>query len=126
MAKRQNVQRIDSEVVQGKGSYVEIKRPTHGERKALLAQSGKYLGRVSDDGTFNTDGLSQDDLIELNDFGIALLTQMIIGWDWVDDDDEPLPQPKDNPEVFDLLTDQELAFLNQHTTPALTEKKEPT
>ena len=125
MAKRQNVQRIDSEVVQGEGSWVEIKRPTHGERKALLIRSSKYIDRVKPDGTFDTSGLSEADLLELNEFGTMLLTEMVVGWDWVDDDEEALPQAQDDPAVFDLLTDQEMAFLNQHVTPALDEKKEP-
>lgn len=125
MAKRQNVQRIDSEVVQGEGSWVDIKRPTHGERKALLIRSSKYIDRVKPDGTFDTSDLSKNDLLELNEFGTMLLVEMVVGWDWVDDDGDPLPQVQDKPAVFDLLTDQEMAFLNQHVTPALDEKKEP-
>lgn len=125
MAKRQNVQRIDSEIVQGEGSWVEIKRPTHGEQKDLISRSSKYIDRVKDDGTFNTSGLSEDDLLELNDFGVILLAQMVVGWDWVGDDGEALPQAQDDPAVFDQLTDQEMAFLNQYVTPAHNEKKEP-
>lgn len=57
--------RVDSEEVQGPGSWVEFKRPTWG-----------MIEDIPDD-----------------DRGKHLLNASIVAWNWTDDDDKPIPLP---------------------------------
>jgi hypothetical protein len=41
----------------------------------------------------------------------AFICSLILDWNWVDDDGHPLPSPHNNPDVYELLTDDEGAFL---------------
>ena len=49
------------------------------------------------------------------DMGLAYQAAKTIlhEWNWVDDNGEPFPQPKDNPEIFDELTAEEQWFILQ-------------
>ena len=83
MAKRQapRTYRVDSAEVQGEDSYVELANVTYGERKSSL------------DG-----GITVADLLSTH----------VVSWDWVDSNDEALPQP---PEGLDGLIQPEIDFL---------------
>lgn len=39
------------------------------------------------------------------------LANILIGWNWVDDDDSPLPNPHDNVELIGRLYNDELKYL---------------
>jgi hypothetical protein len=39
------------------------------------------------------------------------LCQYVLDWNWVDDNDQPLAKPFNNPEVFRKLTGQEIRYL---------------
>lgn len=95
MSKRQNVRRIQTPKLQGEGSFVEFKRFTYGESKAVRAANGEHGGDSEWEQAEST----------------RLLGEHLISWSWVDDDGAPLPLPKDDPTVVDLLTDEELGFL---------------
>lgn len=41
----------------------------------------------------------------------TVLSQIILAWDFEDETGEPLPQPNDNPEVFEELSFEELNWL---------------
>lgn len=41
----------------------------------------------------------------------AVMSQVVLAWNWVDEDGAPLDQPKNNPGVFEELTFEELAWL---------------
>jgi len=70
--------RVDSAKVQGEGSFVDLKYATYGER--------------------HTPSLVVKDLLEAH----------VVEWDWVDNDNNPLPQP---PEGLDALVQPEVEFL---------------
>jgi hypothetical protein len=93
MAKRQRIKKFKSDSVQGKGSYAVCASMTVAEQR----EARKFMA----------DG---GDMFEL---GTSILKTHVLTWDWVDDDGEPLPQPKDCPEVIDLLTDAEVDFLSE-------------
>lgn len=95
MAKRKLTMRIPSTEVQGEGSYVEFAALTYGESKAIVT-------RVDDTET-------DSEKIAINE---RLLIEKIVGWNWVDENDNPLPLPKDDPTVLDTMPSWEMTFLN--------------
>jgi len=102
MPKRQNIVRLDSSEVQGEGSFVVVRAQSVREMRDLT-KSDAYRKLVT-----ATDAV--DSQIAMFDLAPDTLKR-ILEWNWVDDDDEPLPLPKDDPEIFDKLTQQEFEFL---------------
>jgi len=99
MPKRKYVhkRKVDSEEVQGKDSWVILMTPTFGDYKSI------ETGVPQEEG----------DSSAMMQFGISLLKTLIVDWNWVDDDDKPLPKPAENPDIVDDLPFQELIFLIQ-------------
>jgi len=50
------------------------------------------------------------DLFEL---GVDIMKTHVKEWNWVDDDGEPMVQPKDDPSIIDDLSDPESTFLSE-------------
>jgi len=92
MPKRLRVQKFLSNKVQGDDSWVRVSPLTVAEMR--LAREER--------------GTASFDAFEL---GLTVLKEHVIEWNWVDDDGEPLPQMQEHPEVVELLTDTEVAFL---------------
>ena len=88
MAKRIAYRRFETPDLQGEDSYVLLSGLKLGERREYIKAS-----KVKD-----------FDMIEA---GSALFVKHIVGWNWVDDDNNPLPLPSDDPEVINDLTDLE-------------------
>jgi len=93
MAKRQAIFTVKSDEVQGEGSFVKVRAVLYGEAK-LLRKS--------------MNGMSEEEKVAKID---QLLIEHVFDWDWVDDDGNPLPLPKDDPDVLNRLTAQEINFL---------------
>lgn len=94
MAKRQRTRRV-SPTPQGTDSFIEIRELTVGEAKAFQERAkGNQNG-------------------EVDAVAMEALSEMVIAWDWVDDDGQPLPQPHNNPDVFDLLIPSEIQFITE-------------
>ena len=91
--KRRRVVRHASNEVQGDGSWAIT--------AALNVAEMRAFRKRADEEDF--------DAFEL---GVEVLKTHVYTWNWVDDDDVPLPQPEDDPEVIDLLTDDEVGFLS--------------
>jgi hypothetical protein len=91
--KRRRVRRHSSDEVQGDGSWVVVVALT-------VAEMREFRKRGEEEGF---------DAFEL---GVEVLQTHVREWNWVDDDGQPFPQPKDDPSVIDLLTDDEVAFLS--------------
>lgn len=87
------LKRIDSEAVQGKGSYVVVKALTWAERKRFNE------ARAAAD--FDSDAETE-----------RILSKYIVEWNWTDIDEEPLPAP-DSPGIWDSLTIEEIEFLTE-------------
>lgn len=96
--KRQSVRRILSDKAQGKGSWVDWKPLTFGERTTIRAAAEEHK---DDDNT--------DWVIEQQQ---QLYIEHIIDWNWVDEHDAPLPVPSKDASVIQGLTDEEVAFLD--------------
>ena len=88
MPQRQNRVRIDSEAVQGEGSFVVLRRLTVGEIK--------HVRKSAEDSFELTEEMVRDHIVE---------------WNWADEEGNPLPQPAKDPTVFESVTDEELSWL---------------
>jgi hypothetical protein len=100
MAKRKHkkFRVVDSSEIQGEGSFVKIKNISLNE---ILEHSQSADGKPSDE--------------EAAQLGLQILDDMIVEWDWVDDDDEPLPVPAENPGTIASLPFQESSWLLNET-----------
>lgn len=104
MAKRQNLRKCDSEEVQGEGSWVVMRQISHGENKATIAKYGAYMGvGVAD--------IPPATLIEMQEANDDLIVKNVVEWNWVDDNGDPLPLPRNQPDIVDALTEAEAKFL---------------
>lgn len=95
MPRRKLITRVKSDEVQGEDSWVDIRRMLWKEIKALQKQKKKI--DESEDAGFEV--------------GSELILSHIERWNWCDESGVPLPQPEDDPDVFDDLTDEEFSFL---------------
>ena len=86
--------KVDSSEVQGDGSWVIIRK----------------VGFEIIQGQNVTDLQNADSNVDL---AYKAAKTVLYEWNWVDDDGELLPQPKDDPEVFDELTIEEQWFILQ-------------
>ena len=91
--KRRRVQRHASNEVQGEGSWVIVAALNVAEMRGYRKQA-------------------EEKDFDAFEMGIDVLKTHVYTWNWVDDDDSPLPQPEDDPMVIDLLTDTEVEFLS--------------
>ncbi len=96
MAKRLHKQyrTVSSDQIQGEGSFVKFKNLSIQE---VLEFTGGNNGKT--------------DPKEAGKLGLELLNIMIVDWNWVDDNDEPLPIPAQNPGTIAGLPFQESTWL---------------
>lgn len=93
MPKREQTRRFDASSVQGEGAYVEFRRFTWGEVKALQERLDKLSG--------------DDAFVRETEH---LVVERLAGWNWVDGNGAPLPLPKSTGDL-DNLTIDEVRFL---------------
>jgi len=55
--------------------------------------------------------LAAEDDYDAFEGGLKMLADHLLDWNWVDDEDNPLPLPKNDPSVIDELTSAESEFL---------------
>lgn len=119
---RQRTRRHDSSKVMGHGSYVVIKALSMGDAQRLKEQTDPpELREGETEAEYKARLEEHEKTIEaLNHEALALVTEE---WNWVDDDGSPLPQPKDNPAVFDQLTGEEIEFITDRMNGNVKSKK---
>lgn len=95
MPKRKSVKKHKSDEVQGEGSYVIT--------SGVKVKEIRKIRKLS----------AEDESFDEFEGGITLLGKHILAWNWVDDDGNPLPVPKDSPEtdVIGELTEEEAEWL---------------
>ena len=73
----------------------------------------KHLRAVAAMATFADVDMGEDQSAALDMFARIgeVLSQVILAWDWVNEDGQPLPQPEGRPEVFEELSFEELNWL---------------
>lgn len=94
MPRRKRIQKFPSDEVQGKGSWALVAKLTVTEMRAA-----RNLGQEEDFDAF--------------ELGVSLIATHVREWNWVDDEGNPMLQPKDNPEIVESLTDDEIEFLGK-------------
>lgn len=104
MPQRQSIVTMDSAEVQGEGSWIKVRLITHGQQKQITAQYGDIVGKSAAE-------VSPERRAELQYANDALICNAVFDWNWVDDQGTPLPLPKDDPAVIDLLTEVEHQFI---------------
>ncbi len=92
MAKRRAQRRINSDEVQGKGSWVLV--------SALTVKEARTMRKQAEDENFDSFGS-----------GLDLVKAHVLDWNWVDDEDESMPSPRTEPDIVDELTIEEAEFL---------------
>lgn len=92
MPQRQRVKQVKSEAVQGADSWVKIRKPTVAEAREMLKDPE----------------------------GTSRLQNVVLAWNWVDDDGNPLTQPSEDAAVFEQLTADEITFINDALTTGAT------
>lgn len=109
--KRKRLVRFPSDEIQGKGSWVLIACLTVKEMRELrrLAKQAKAEMMAAE----VAGAVLADDAIDMFEVGVGVLKTHAKEWNWVDDEGEPMPQPKDNPEIIEELLDPESAFLSK-------------
>lgn len=93
MPQRKKTRRVDASAVQGEGAYVDVRSMRYGET-ADLQEEGDTLTPH-----------------ELNEVNIKLIQDKIAGWNWADENGEPLPLPATSEDVVRQLTIEEFGFL---------------
>jgi hypothetical protein len=113
MAQRQGLVRVDSHEVQGEGSFVVVRKIGYAQKQAasrMLAEAcgGKLPTNAA---AAETGFEASTEFLQSNDrFTQDLLTENVVAWNWVDDEGQALPLPKDGG-VVEQLTDEEVTFL---------------
>lgn len=111
MPARQNVKTIPTPAVQGDDSWIKIKAMTveqFNRNQAILRQAQQ----------------PDADAEALDSLATELFAEVVLDWNWVDEEGKPLPKPNGNPEVFGTLTMMELLTIGEALRPAKDEKKD--
>ena len=104
MPQRQSIIMYDSTEVQGEGSWIKVRMITHGQGKNFQRQFADVVGTEGKD-------ISAERRAEFSAASDGLIVSQVFDWNWVNDEGEPLPLPKDDPSVVDYLTEFEHKFI---------------
>lgn len=96
MPKRQTIQRIISSEMQGDDSFIELVPPTMEQMKSYRNQIKplqERLEQLKKEGKAESSIEIQEINEAIGESGKGLIAQFVKSWNWVDNDDNPLPQP---------------------------------
>lgn len=110
MPKRMNVKKFDTSEVMGEDSYIKLRMLTVGEIRHLRKESAKAKRQIEQRQAQLEAG--KEPTVEVPEFdwfekGLQLLAKQLVSWNWVDEEGEPLPHPREDPTVIDRLTEEE-------------------
>ena len=113
MAKRRTVRKVETPELQGEGSYVVITAVKVKEiRKTRKLSLESEVKQQAYDKALAADEKPEEfEAFDGFASGLEMIQQHVKDWNWVDDNDVPLPQLKTNPEVVDELSTEEVTFL---------------
>lgn len=106
MAKRQSTVKFYSTEVQGQGSHVIFRKPSYGDTVELRKRA--YDIAASGNITSENPEISPEMVAAAEDFEReiwAFACDRFVDWDWVDEDDAPLPNLPDMDKA-DLLNEE--------------------
>jgi hypothetical protein len=103
--------KLDTTPVQGEGSFVRIRKflVSDFERSNKIAREQKSAAERGDYAEFD----------RLESEAGQIIADALEEWNWVDDEGQPLPQPKGKPQILSMLTveEREFIFKNLHGNP---------
>lgn len=101
MGRRRSIRRVASDVVQGEGSWVDVREIKYGDYKNYRQMT--------------TEAQTLEDPVAREQAGADLdgrvILDNVVAWNWVNDNDDPLSLPIEQPSVIDALTVKEKGFL---------------
>lgn len=113
MPKRLSTQRVMSPEMQGDDSWIDLISPTMEQMKDYRKQIKplqKRLEQLKSEGKKETSSEIQEINEAMGEKGKGLIAQFVKAWNWVNDADEPLPQPAEKGAV-DLLNLREVKWI---------------
>lgn len=113
MPKRQSTQRVMSPEMQGDDSWIEITAPTMEQMKGYRKQLKplqERLEQLKKEGKTESSVEVQEINEAIGEAGKSLVSQYVKAWNWVDNDDAPLPQPAEKGAV-DTLNLREIKWI---------------
>ncbi|MDD5000878.1 MAG: hypothetical protein PHO55_07835 [Thiomonas arsenitoxydans] len=114
MPRRHNTKRINGGP-QGNDAFISVKKLAWSERDAYLEGLQKLL--MDQESAFERGDSAK--VADLNRAILSYAAERIVAWNWVDDDENTLPLPKDKPELVDQLYADEVTFLARETVKVL-------
>ena len=120
MPKRKSVIEFACDEVQGEGSFVKLRVLTYAESREMLRElrTRRKQRRIQYHADREEFG-DKDSLYELEmtpeemDEMVGDYVDHIVEWNWVDDDDKPLPQPGAVEDLLVILNQNEIRFLGE-------------
>lgn len=114
MPKRQSTKIIPTPEMQGDDSWIKVRPPTVKESKKHRNTLREIEQQLEDVLNAGGDALKEQELEdEKESLGLEFMSSFFVEWNWVDDDDKPLPQPLGNPDVFELCNAFEVKYLGE-------------
>lgn len=113
MPKRQSTQRVMSPEMQGDDSWIDITAPTMEQMKGYRKQVRplqERLEQLKKEGKTESSVEVQEINEAIGEAGKSLVSQYVKAWNWVDNDDAPLPQPAEKGAV-DTLNLREIKWI---------------
>ena len=145
MPSRQNIKTIVTPIeIQGDDAWVKIKSITIDEAKELqaitvkidkeleperqalfekyAADKNKPVSELTE--TEKLTALSDSDIVKKSEeFLYKYLSDYVMGWNWVLEDETPMLQPHKNPDAFGILTTDEFKYIRSLFETSSTEEK---
>ena len=120
MPQRIKLIHVPSPHIQGDDSWLDV-RPMTVEQFNQNADIVRRAQTPFDPDLTEDERQVQRDALDLEQR--ELFADVVVSWNWVDDRGDPLPQPASNPNVFLLLTMQELGFVTEAVSKSLVSEK---
>lgn len=112
MPKRQSTQKKPTPEMQGDDSWVIVRPPTVKQAREYQKKMRDVQQQLDAVQTAGGDLAKENELEDdLNLIGMRAFSTFFVEWNWVDDDEKPLDQPAENPDVFEDCTATEIKYL---------------
>lgn len=114
MPKRQSTKTIPTPEMQGDDSWIKVRPPTYKEAKKqrkLIREIEFRREAIEGAGGDIVKEHEIEDELEQN--GLEAMASFFVEWNWVDDDENPLEQPFNNPAAFEQCDAFEIKYLGK-------------
>lgn len=114
---RQNIKTIASDALMGRGSWVKF-------RSMLVAEHTEYQSLIRGSQQLAQSKEATADDFDKNEKRLReIICGCVVEWNWVDNEGQDMPQPFNNPNIIELLTQEELTWLMESLLSSKAETK---